>query len=147
MPPAKPLQQRVMECIARHPEWEDRRVASSCYAPVALVRSARSLGKSLPTTRGPETTAPGKPVSGKTLADFRKQFDVRERIRSGLKLHLSGVYRTDQDFREACGVPPAEWRRFADLEEFEPYRWRYRGVLYWAAPKVLEQMKEIVGVA
>lgn len=90
----------------------------------------------------------------KTLSQFRSVFDVKERIRNGIKAHLhftgpvdkNGVYMLDQDFREACGIQIQDWRRFADLDEFEPYRWRHKGLLHWAQPRMLATMRETVGV-
>ena len=83
---------------------------------------------------------------GNTLSVFRNQFDVRLKIRKGIKRFLAGVYMTDQQFREACGVPATEWRRYADESEFDGFRVKVRGVLYWAQPKMVAQMKEIAGI-
>ncbi|HAM41469.1 MAG TPA: hypothetical protein DCP69_09065 [Candidatus Omnitrophica bacterium] len=134
------VEEKVRRCVARHPEWDDNRISSAATAPVRLVRAARAKqGK------GSAHQEPAAKQRGKTLQQFRAQFDVRERIRVGLKTHLNGVYMTDQEFREACGIPAQDWRRFADLEEFELYRWRHKTIVYWAQPKMLATMRETVG--
>jgi hypothetical protein len=109
---------------------------------LGMVRSTlqRQLAGGVPK---PMTTAP---VKGRSLADFRGQYDIRQKIVNGIKLHLKGVYMTDQEFREVCGVPTGEWRRYADLQEFAESNHRIKGVLYWAQPAMLAQMKEIAGV-
>lgn len=136
-PVGTPLPERIRKCFRLHPEWPDRRVAAAMRCqidPVKAVRGGAGVG-----------AVESIKQRGKTLGQFRAQFDVRERIRAGIKRHLNGVYMTDQEFREACGIPAQDWRRFADLDEFEPYRWRYRAVIYWAQPKMIASMKETVG--
>jgi len=136
MPPAKARDQRIRDCLAKHPEWANYRIASATDTVVAEVAAARG-------ERSPATTPQVKP-RGITLEQFRAKYDVRERIRAGIKA-LAGVCMSDPEFREACGILPQDWRRFADLDEFEAYRWRFKGVLYWAQPKMLAAMKDTVG--
>lgn len=126
--------------MTKHPTWDDTRVSNATNASIVLIRAARAkYGKA----SNPSEASPKQ--RGKTIQQFRAQFDVRERIRVGLKTHLNGVYMADQEFREACGIPAQDWRRFADLEEFEPYRWRHKTIVYWAQPKMLAAMRETVG--
>lgn len=124
--------------------------------------SREALARVYKTRRGNQQAAPvDKPAAKKpegartkTLSQFRSVFDVKERIRNGITTHLhftgpvdkNGVYMLDQDFREACGIQIQDWRRFADLDEFEPYRWRHKGLLHWAQPRMLASMRETVGV-
>lgn len=116
----------------------------------AAKRCARACGVSCEEARsvirGGGAPAPAPLRRGKTLDCFRQQYDIKLRIRQGISTHLKSVYMTDQEFREACGVPSSEWRRYADESEFDGNRAKIRGVTYWASAKMVEQMKEIAGV-
>lgn len=83
---------------------------------------------------------------GKSLAQFKQVYDVKLRIRQGISKHLRGVYMTDQEFRDACGVGTNEWRRYADEMEFDQFRAKIRGQVLWASAKMLAEMKQIAGV-
>lgn len=133
---AATLPERIRACAARHPDWPARRISNSIKGSTeALVRECLPASK-------PAPEAP----KGRTLAAFRAEYDVREKIRAGLRGLGKGVYMTDPEFRDACEVPAQYWRRFADLDEFKPYRWRFRETLYWGQPATLAEMREIVGV-
>lgn len=135
MNPKVELDQRIAKCINKHPEWSNGRVADSARARVADVERVRG-GKT------PEAAA----KRGKSMDQFRQQFDVKLRIRQGVKKHLQSVYMSDQEFREACGVSSTEWRRYADELEFDSYRAKIRGQILWASAKMLVEMKSIAGI-
>jgi hypothetical protein len=137
MPPARSAADRLALSFRNHPEWDDTRRANAVKLPIGEVRAYKANRNG--------SAASAKKVRGRTLQQFKALFDVKERIRSGIRTHLGTVYLTDQEFREACEIPPQDWRRHADLEEFAPYRWRYKTILYWAHPRTLEAMKETVG--
>lgn len=138
-------EERIRRSLQKHPDWEDSRRAEALILPVKMIRKVRATGAT-------GKSAPGRKL-GRTLETFRQQYDIRERIRRGVReilgftgsVERNGVLMTDQEFREACGVPPQDWRRFADLDEFEIYRWRFKGVLHWGQERAIEAAKEIVG--
>jgi hypothetical protein len=138
MPPVRSAMDRLTLSFQTHPDWDDERRSNAIKLPIAEVRAFRGTR-----TGGSDVV---KKVRGRTLQQFKALFDVKERIRNGIKTHLGTVYLTDQEFREACEIPPQDWRRHADLDEFEMYRWRYKTILYWAHPRTIEAMKETVGV-
>jgi hypothetical protein len=86
------------------------------------------------------------PKRGKSLAQFKDQYDVKLRIRQGIKKYLTGVYMTEQELRDACGISTTDWRRYADEGEFDGFRVKIRGQIFWAQPKMLAEMKSIAGV-
>lgn len=143
----KTVQDRLVTCVQRHPDWTDRRVYAAirgATAPaLAQARSRLGKGRNGTTVLQPVKSALSK---GKTLSQFRTQFDVREKIRQGIKSHLKNITMTDQEFREACQVPVNEWRRFASLDEFSQYTAKLKGTVFWARPEMLLEMKEILGV-
>jgi len=83
---------------------------------------------------------------GKSMDQFRSVFDIKLRICKGVSTILRGVYMTDQEFREACGIASNEWRRYADDSEFDACRCRLRGQIMWAQPKMMKEMREIAGI-
>lgn len=120
----------------------------------AAVRAVRTVtGMSAPrgatpgkgrAPRAPVTS--GAPVTGRTIDAFRQTFDIPLRIRQGIRRHLTSVYMTDQEFREACGVQATNWRRYADDDEFRANRGKFSGQIYWASETMMSKMKRIAGI-
>ena len=88
--------------------------------------------------------------NGGSLDDFRQQFDdskvVPNMIEAGIKKHLfkDGVpgYMRDQDFREACGVGPGKWRRYAD--DYKHLQVKKDGITFWGHPEIIDSMRKAV---
>lgn len=98
-------------------------------------------GQPLPPT-GPALSSD----SALSLDAFRAQFDLRSNIRAGLARLTPGTIYPDQAFRIACGIgSTSDWRRFADLPEFNAHRLRVRGVWHWAHPETIREMRVIIG--
>jgi hypothetical protein len=129
---------RIQKCLVAHPDWSNGRIANAAHARVPDVKRLRG-GKSA-------VVLPEGAKRGKSMDQFRQQFDVKLRIRQGVKKHLASVYMTDQEFREACGVSTTEWRRHSEEMEFDTFRAKIRGQILWAAPKMLVEMKSIAGI-
>lgn len=123
-----------------HPELTPAEVAKHCGVHRdTVVRYRRLHGASKPQA--------AKRSSGKTLDDFRKQYDEAYKIREGIKRHLAAdAYMTDPEFRDACGVHISRWRRYADEDEFRAYRIRVRSVLYWGSQSTIRAMRRIIGI-
>ena len=138
MSTVKSVDLKIRQCIAAHPDWDNGRVANAVHARVPDVLRVRD-GKQA-------VVVPELPKRGKSMDQFRQQFDVKLRIRQGVKKHLQGVYMTDQEFREACGISTTEWRRYSEEIEFDTFRAKIRGQILWAAPKMLLEMKSIAGI-
>jgi len=84
--------------------------------------------------------------AGKSLTDFRQQFDISLRIREGLS-KLNGVYMTDSEFRQFCNIPTSHWRQYADQDEFKKFRGKFPGgQLLWAKESMMIEMKRIAGI-
>lgn len=82
---------------------------------------------------------------GKTIAAFRAEYDIHDKIKAGLAAISPAVYMTDTEFRELCKVHLNNWRRHADAEDFLPYRIKVNGLWFWAKPAMIQKMKHIVG--
>jgi hypothetical protein len=81
-----------------------------------------------------------------SLADFRKAHDIPQKIRNKLP-SLRGGYVTEEELRKLCEVPVQNWRRYAELPEFAPNKFKLDGVTYWAGVETITQMKQITGRA
>ena len=139
-----PVEVKVRECMKRHPEkvkfWQIADYSGMSVGQVRLVLEGMKKGK------GCMSTEENQVKRGKSMEQFRQQFDVKLRIRQGIKKHLAGCYMTDQEFRDACGVSSAEWRKHAYEMEFDQNRAKIRGQTFWAQAKMLNEMKNIAGV-
>jgi hypothetical protein len=58
---------------------------------------------------------------------------------------LGEGYVNEHELKAASGIPNHVWRRYADLPEFQDCKLKLRDVTYWAKPRVIQEMKEIVG--
>jgi len=78
------------------------------------------------------------------MAQFRAEHDYALKLRRAITA-LDDGYATEQEMKDAAGVPNHVWRRYAELPEFVENRLKMRDVTYWAPAKIIRQMKEIVG--
>lgn len=135
----------AVEYIKANPTATCAAIARQFNIPYSTMQDYVSAirGKRIPISETVSTTM----TAGKTLDDFRKSFDIPLRITEAIKKHLNGVYLTDQEFREVCGVSVSHWRRNADLEQFRPFCHKFPGgQLLWAQKEMMDRMKQIAGV-
>jgi hypothetical protein len=143
--------ERVKAFVARNGFVSVERIRRALKNPPVPSATIRTILKELGAPAEAEaTTTPAKAakpakVRVRSLTDFRAEHDYAAKIAVAIKAHLSDGYLTEQEFKLVAGVPNHEWRRFADLPEFNENKFRRRDVTYWASPKVIRQMKEIVG--
>ena len=139
------LYHRVVEVLREHPGYGRMRVSKltggSKDRVTARIKLARRTGD---VSRGGSDSAAGAAVGGFRTAvpadEFVRRYDVPEKIREGLQ-RLHGMVIRDADFRAEIGVAADRWRRAADLPEFDEYRVKIKGKLYWAQPQVIEQIE------
>ena len=138
--------ERLADYMRRHPGAKTRQVYSCVKGSnsrlMALAKKKVGVVSNVATPFVKAITA----KNGKTLDQFRKDHDVALKIRNGLK-KLEGVYMTDNEFRDFCGVHVSNWRRYADLDEFRDNKIRIQGVMHWAQASFIRKMKEILGIA
>lgn len=120
-----------------------QKATGKCQSTVndALLKIERKVNESV--AKNATTTTEKK----RTLQDFRKTFDIALKIREGVKKFLSGDrYLPDAEFREMCGVHIAQWRRYADDDEFNKNHYKFAGQILWANENTMRQMKKIAGI-
>lgn len=145
--------QRVKNYIAKHGVTDVSRIRSGLYngkggpVPSSVIREvlAEVSGQPLPTPPSPK--APGAAhakVKTRTLSEFRSQHDYALKLKRAIA-DLGEGYLTEHEMKAASAIPNHVWRRYADLPEFQHNKLKLREVTYWAKPRVIEEMKEIVG--
>jgi len=80
-----------------------------------------------------------------SLADFRREHDIAQKIRDAVAGLRADGYVNEEELRQLCGVPVQHWRRHADLPEFAENKYRLDGTTLWAAKETIQQMKQITG--
>jgi len=144
--------QRVKAYIDRHglakPERIRRALSNGKSGPVrtSVIREvlAEVSGQPLPTPPSPTSACVASKIKTRTLSEFRSQHDYALKLKRAIA-DLGSGYVNEHEMKAASGIPNHVWRRYADLPEFQNNRLKLRDVTYWAAPRVIEEMKEIVG--
>ena len=134
MPPAISMEQKVKNCLSKHPTWEDTRVARTTAAPVGLIRAVRQGAK-------PEVkTSAGQ--GGITRAEFMSLHDpttkMRVCLKEAVKLIGKGRFYKDHELRKMVGASdPALWRALAgDPDEgLTKYQFRMADTVWWTDPE------------
>ena len=149
--------QRVKNYITKHGTTDAGRIRSGLYngkggpVPSSVIREvlAQVSGQPLPTAPSPKLPAPSSSLPApklktRSLGEFRTAHDYALKLRRTLS-ELGEGYLNEHELKAAAGIPNHVWRRYADLPEFQQNKLKLRDVTYWARPRVIEQMKEIVG--
>lgn len=133
------LDERIAASIARNPNATNCKIAKNVKGAtagdVARVRESGGL--------------PQVSKTGRTLDAFRAVHDVMHIIERNVGIHLKDSaeeYFTDHEFRELCGVPSGNWRRFADDTAFSEHRLIRGSHNLWASKKMIREMRRILGI-
>ena len=97
-----------------------------------------------PTKAGSGEQAAGSKVKTRSLSEFRSHHDYALKLKRTVA-DLGEGYLTEHEIKIASGIPNHVWRRYADLPEFQENKLKLRDVTYWARPRVIQEMREIVG--
>jgi hypothetical protein len=149
--------QRVKNYLDRNGIANPERIRRALYngkggpVPTSVIREvlAQVSGPSKPSAPSPTSdvslnkTSPSK-IKTRTLSEFRSAHDYALKLKRAIA-DLGAGYVNEHEMKAASGVPNHVWRRYADLPEFQANKLKLRDVTYWAAPRVIEEMKEIVG--
>jgi hypothetical protein len=143
--------QRVKQYIERTGSQSPERIRAGLYngkgGPVrtTVIREVLAEVSGLDAPTPPSPSKPGK-AAARAMAQFRAEHDYALKLRRAITA-LDDGYATEQEIKDAAGVPNHVWRRYAELPEFVENRLKMRDVTYWAPAKIIRQMKEIVGAA
>jgi hypothetical protein len=143
---------RVKNYLERHGHGhKPERIRRALYngkggpVPTSVIREvlAEVSGPHKSTPPSP-TSAPAPKIKTRTLSEFRSHHDYALKLKRTLA-DLGEGYLTEHEIKIASAIPNHVWRRYADLPEFQDNKLRLREVTYWAKPRVIQEMKDIVG--
>lgn len=126
---------RIKRCLAAHPDWTNRQVARSTHTTSGQVAALRG---------NQPATAPAN-RRGRTLAEFRDQFDKSTIVPKRIKTALAELGRShwlyELEFQKLAGVSLADLGNFRD--QFSDYVVAMRTKRAWAgSTELAAQMRE-----
>lgn len=126
--PKKTNAERVLSCIARHPDWNDIRVAKSLALPIGFTRSAM---RGDPISEAfAFSVSPGRASGGIiSLGAVREKLDTRAAILREISALPADQLIEDREMRQrACGHDANRFRRTVEnnADFFRQYRIRLR---------------------
>lgn len=142
--------QRVKNYINRNGMAKPERIRRALYngkggpVPTSVIREV------LAEVSGPQKSTPPSPtpaaagIKTRTLSEFRSHHDYALKLKRTIT-DLTDGYLTEHELKIAAGIPNHLWRRYADLPDFQENKLKLRDVTYWARPRVIAEMKQIIG--
>lgn len=141
----RPIEDRLRDCLSKHPDWPDERIAA------AIVGSRREMVRAM---RAGEPIAPiveeaKKAEAGTiTLAAVRQRYDTAAAIREELARLKPGALILEREFcQRTAGKDAARFRRTVEnCPEFRANRVKLRlgedvgeGAWYWSDAKTITE--------
>ena len=135
----------------KFPGWEtDKKVYSAfldaCCSETGFVR--KSIVNTLSRNRTGKTQQteiavnPESGCQGISEVDLRQRFDPLFQLREGVQKLKVGTYYTDSEFREVIVKSRhVGYRSRSESPEFEIYRGKAGGVVYWSHPTSIKKLK------
>ena len=85
---------------------------------------------------------PAEKIAGITEEQFRAKFDLTFIVGKRCKDLQRGIYLSMGEFIKFCGITPgAGYRQVLEHPDFDSYRGRIRGDIYWSHPESITKMK------
>ena len=80
---------------------------------------------------------------GMSEEQFRAKFDLRFIIESKCKTLQRGIFLSMSEFIKLCGITPsAGYRDIMLHSDFDDYRGKVRGEIYWSAPESISKLRQ-----
>jgi len=81
-------------------------------------------------------------IAGFTEEQFRAKFDLNFIVSKKCKELQKGIYLSMSEFIKLCGITPGSgYRQVLEHPDFDNYRGRIRGDIYWSHPESISKMK------
>ena len=85
---------------------------------------------------------PAEKIAGITEEQFRAKFDLNFIVGKKCKELQKGIYLSMSEFIKLCGITPGSgYRQVLGHPDFDSYRGRIRGDIYWSHPESISKMK------
>ena len=79
---------------------------------------------------------------GMSEDQFRAKFDLRFIVESKCKTLQRGIFLSMSEFVKFCGIVPSSGYRDIMLHsDFDDYRGKVRGEIYWSAPESINKLR------
>jgi hypothetical protein len=140
-----PLEERLRACLAKHPDWEDKRITAAIrgatYAIVAAVRAGAPVAPIIEEAKKAE-------AGTISLDAVRARYDVAAAIREELARLKPGVLVLEREFSiRAAGKDASRFRRTVEnCPEFRANRVKLRldqdageGAWYWGQQQTVTE--------
>lgn len=89
-----------------------------------------------------EIKEPAEKIAGITEEQFRAKFDLNFIVGKKCKELQKGIYLSMSEFIKFCGITPGSgYRQVLEHPDFDSYRGRIRGEIYWSHPESITKMK------
>ena len=89
-----------------------------------------------------ETKEQEQKIAGITEEQFRAKFDLNFIVSKKCKELQKGIYLSMSEFIKLCGITPGSgYRQVLEHPDFDNYRGRIRGDIYWSHPESISKMK------
>ena len=89
-----------------------------------------------------ETIVSEQKIAGITEEQFRAKFDLNFIVSKKCKELQKGIYLSMSEFIKLCGITPGSgYRQVLEHPDFDTYRGRIRGDIYWSHPESISKMK------
>ncbi len=89
-----------------------------------------------------ETIVSEQKIAGITEEQFRAKFDLNFIVGKKCKELQKGIYLSMSEFIKLCGITPGSgYRQVLEHPDFDSYRGRIRGEIYWSHPESITKMK------
>jgi len=89
-----------------------------------------------------EIKEPAEKIAGITEEQFRAKFDLNFIVGKKCKELQKGIYLSMSEFIKLCGITPGSgYRQVLEHPDFDSYRGRIRGEIYWSHPESITKMK------
>lgn len=89
-----------------------------------------------------EIKEPEQKIAGITEEQFRAKFDLNFIVGKKCKELQKGIYLSMSEFIKLCGITPGSgYRQVLEHPDFDSYRGRIRGEIYWSHPESITKMK------
>ena len=89
-----------------------------------------------------ETIVSEQKIAGITEEQFRAKFDLNFIVSKKCKELQKGIYLSMSEFIKLCGITPGSgYRQVLEHPDFDNYRGKIRGDIYWSHPESITKMK------
>lgn len=143
--PKKSIREWLLENGSLYKSYKD--VLTACVSDLKVTRHSvyktagklRIKGVNILVKDGQESKIIGIGLSEQEL---RSKHDALYKIEQAVKLLISGKFVPEPEFKATVSIESSKFRSKSDLSQFDQYKGRVQGVIYWGNPKDIKRLKD-----